>query len=84
VRAPRRATRARARRRAVLTLAPRNRLSRRAKARKGLEERGWRGAFLGGNYAAGVALGRCVEGAYESAAEVAAWLAAAPAPTGRR
>ena len=50
-----------------------------AKARDALATRGWSGAFLGGNYAAGVALGRCVEGAYESAAEVAAWLAASPA-----
>ena len=48
------------------------------KARAALAERGWAGAFLGGNYAAGVALGRCVEGAQESAAEVAGWLAGAP------
>lgn len=51
-----------------------------ARAREALASRGWAGAFLGGNYAAGVALGRCVEGAYESAAEVATWLAT---PTGR-
>jgi oxygen-dependent protoporphyrinogen oxidase len=47
-----------------------------ARARDALASRGWSGTFLGGNYAAGVALGRCVEGAYESAAEVATWLAA--------
>ncbi len=53
--------------------------SRSAKARQGLAERGWEGAFLGGNYAAGVALGRCVEYAYEQAADVSKWLAAQPA-----
>ena len=44
------------------------------RAREALRGAGWAGAFLGGNYAAGVALGRCVEAAYESAAEVAAFL----------
>ncbi|KAK9147178.1 hypothetical protein Sjap_007081 [Stephania japonica] len=36
----------------------------------GLRENGLGGLFLRGNYVSGVALGRCVEGAYESAAEV--------------
>lgn len=56
----------------------------RAKARQGLAERGWNGAFLGGNYAAGVALGRCVEAAYEQAGVIGAWLAEHPAPTPAR
>lgn len=47
-----------------------------ARARDALAHKGWDGAFLGGNYATGVALGRCVEGAHEQADEVAAWLAA--------
>jgi len=54
-----------------------------AKARAGLSQRGWNGAFLGGNYAAGVALGRCVEAAYEQAAEIGTWLSAHPAPSSR-
>jgi oxygen-dependent protoporphyrinogen oxidase len=55
-----------------------------AAARRGLADRGWSGAFLGGNYVVGVALGRCVEGAYETAAEVAQWLeSAAPVPVSR-
>ena len=33
-----------------------------------------RGLFLGGNYMSGVALGRCVEGAYDIAADVANFL----------
>eukprot|EP00897_Mesotaenium_endlicherianum_P008571 jgi/Mesen1/7742/ME000407S06951 len=41
-------------------------------ARAGLREAGLDGIVLGGNYVAGVALGKCVEGAYESAAELAA------------
>ena len=45
-----------------------------AEARKCLQDKGWSGAFLGGNYVVGVALGRCVEGAQETADEVAAWL----------
>eukprot|EP00850_Spirogloea_muscicola_P018446 SM000169S02701 [mRNA] locus=s169:12678:15510:+ [translate_table: standard] len=40
-------------------------------ARQGLKDAGLDGLLLGGNYVAGVALGRCVEAAYESAAEVA-------------
>ncbi|KAI4349815.1 hypothetical protein L6164_010368 [Bauhinia variegata] len=35
-----------------------------------LRDNGFEGLFLGGNYVSGVALGRCVEGAYEVAAEV--------------
>ncbi|KAK3022700.1 hypothetical protein RJ639_047616 [Escallonia herrerae] len=35
-----------------------------------LSDGGIQGMFLGGNYVSGVALGRCVEGAYEVAAEV--------------
>eukprot|EP00271_Cylindrocystis_brebissonii_P010529 TRINITY_DN26728_c0_g1_i1.p1 TRINITY_DN26728_c0_g1~~TRINITY_DN26728_c0_g1_i1.p1 ORF type:complete len:583 (-),score=118.96 TRINITY_DN26728_c0_g1_i1:385-2133(-) len=40
-------------------------------AKSGFQEAGLDGLFLGGNYVAGVALGRCVEGAYESANEIA-------------
>ncbi|KGN49787.1 protoporphyrinogen oxidase 1, chloroplastic [Cucumis sativus] len=43
-------------------------------AKAGLREAGMEGLFLGGNYVCGVALGRCVEGAYEAAAEVAGFL----------
>ncbi|XP_010240808.1 PREDICTED: protoporphyrinogen oxidase 1, chloroplastic [Nelumbo nucifera] len=39
-----------------------------------LESGGFQGLFLGGNYVSGVALGRCVEGAYESAEEVSTFL----------
>ncbi|KAJ6404263.1 hypothetical protein OIU84_012446 [Salix udensis] len=35
-------------------------------ARDALKAKGLQGLFLGGNYVSGVALGRCVEGAYES------------------
>ncbi|XP_020102833.1 protoporphyrinogen oxidase, chloroplastic [Ananas comosus] len=44
-------------------------------ARSALAKGGFDGLFLGGNYVAGVALGRCVEGAYESAAAVSEFLA---------
>ncbi|KAK1277955.1 hypothetical protein QJS04_geneDACA015777 [Acorus gramineus] len=44
-------------------------------AKASLQSSGFEGLFLGGNYVAGVALGRCVEGAYESAAEVSDFLA---------
>ncbi|GMH20935.1 hypothetical protein Nepgr_022777 [Nepenthes gracilis] len=43
-------------------------------AKAALKDGGFKGLFLGGNYVSGVALGRCVEGAYESAAEVADFL----------
>ncbi|KAG7553326.1 Amine oxidase [Arabidopsis thaliana x Arabidopsis arenosa] len=39
-------------------------------AKSSLTASGYEGLFLGGNYVAGVALGRCVEGAYETATEV--------------
>ncbi|XP_027118697.2 protoporphyrinogen oxidase, chloroplastic-like [Coffea arabica] len=44
-------------------------------AKNGLANCGLKGLFLGGNYVSGVALGRCVEGAYEVAAEVKDFLA---------
>ncbi|PON43244.1 Protoporphyrinogen oxidase [Parasponia andersonii] len=43
-------------------------------AKSALRDSGLRGLFLGGNYVSGVALGRCVEGAYDVAAEVAGFL----------
>ncbi|XP_020254374.1 protoporphyrinogen oxidase, chloroplastic [Asparagus officinalis] len=43
-------------------------------AKSSLRKGGFEGLFLGGNYVAGVALGRCVEGAYESASEVSEFL----------
>ncbi|KAL2993752.1 hypothetical protein AAZX31_10G130300 [Glycine max] len=39
-------------------------------AKASIRNTGFEGLFLGGNYVSGVALGRCVEGAYEVAAEV--------------
>ncbi|WJX19744.1 Protoporphyrinogen oxidase 1, chloroplastic [Trifolium repens] len=39
-------------------------------AKSSLKTTGFEGLFLGGNYVSGVALGRCVEGAYEIAAEI--------------
>lgn len=44
-------------------------------AKKGLEEAGCEGLLLGGNYTAGVALGRCVEFGVEQAKELEAYLA---------
>ena len=43
-------------------------------AKASLVDAGYKGLFLGGNYVSGVALGRCVEGAYEAAAEIADFL----------
>ncbi|XP_009383920.2 protoporphyrinogen oxidase, chloroplastic [Musa acuminata AAA Group] len=43
-------------------------------AKATLSRGGFQGLFLGGNYVAGVALGRCVEGAYDSASEVSDFL----------
>ncbi|KAG6784966.1 hypothetical protein POTOM_010680 [Populus tomentosa] len=43
-------------------------------ARDALKAKGLQGLFLGGNYVSGVALGRCVEGAYDVAAEVTDFL----------
>lgn len=44
-------------------------------ARAAIAEAGYEGLFLGGNYTAGVALGKCVEAAYNQAADVAAFCA---------
>ncbi|KAF5785316.1 putative protoporphyrinogen oxidase [Helianthus annuus] len=43
-------------------------------AKFALSEGGYRGMFLGGNYVSGVALGRCVESAYDVAANVSTFL----------
>ncbi|KAL6500196.1 hypothetical protein OROHE_025562 [Orobanche hederae] len=43
-------------------------------AQTALSRGGFRGLFLGGNYVSGVALGRCVEGAYDVAADVTDYL----------
>lgn len=43
-------------------------------AKASLRDNGYQGLFLGGNYVAGVALGRCVESAYEVASEVSNFL----------
>ncbi|KAM7495751.1 hypothetical protein LguiA_020165 [Lonicera macranthoides] len=43
-------------------------------AKSALRDAGFQGMFLGGNFVSGVALGRCVEGAYEIAAEVTDFL----------
>jgi oxygen-dependent protoporphyrinogen oxidase len=48
-------------------------------ARRALDAAGWGGVMLGGNYVAGVALGKCVEFGYEWAGRVAARAAAARA-----
>ncbi len=41
------------------------------RARDGLNSAGYEGLLLGGNYVSGVALGKCVEYAYEYASDVA-------------
>ncbi|KAK4379793.1 hypothetical protein RND71_001655 [Anisodus tanguticus] len=43
-------------------------------AKAALSDNGLEGLFLGGNYVSGVALGRCVEGAYEIASDVTGFL----------
>jgi len=43
-------------------------------AKAALSRGGYNGLFLGGNYVAGVALGRCIEGAYESASQISEFL----------
>lgn len=43
-------------------------------AKAALRDSGYQGMFLGGNYVSGVALGRCVESAYDVAAEVTDFL----------
>nr|O24163.1 RecName: Full=Protoporphyrinogen oxidase, chloroplastic; Short=PPO; AltName: Full=Protoporphyrinogen IX oxidase isozyme I; Short=PPO I; Short=PPX I; Flags: Precursor [Nicotiana tabacum]CAA73865.1 protoporphyrinogen oxidase [Nicotiana tabacum] len=43
-------------------------------AKAAMNDNGLEGLFLGGNYVSGVALGRCVEGAYEVASEVTGFL----------
>lgn len=45
-----------------------------------LAEAGWEGVKLGGNYVAGVALGKCVEFGYDFATEVATYLEQQQAP----
>ncbi|XP_078445112.1 flavin containing amine oxidoreductase family [Wolffia australiana] len=45
-----------------------------------LRRAGLEGLILGGNYVAGVALGRCVEGAYETASQVSSFLSTNSAP----
>ncbi|KAI3873695.1 hypothetical protein MKW92_007127 [Papaver armeniacum] len=44
------------------------------RCKRGLQDGGLHGLFLGGNYVSVVALGRCVEGAFDSAAEVSKFL----------
>jgi oxygen-dependent protoporphyrinogen oxidase len=53
---------------------------------QGLADAGLNGVLLGGNYVAGVALGKCVEYGYEFADQVAKYLstnAAAAAPAAK-
>jgi oxygen-dependent protoporphyrinogen oxidase len=52
---------------------------------QGLAEAGMGGVLLGGNYVAGVALGKCVEYGYEFADQVSQYLStsAAPAPAAK-
>ena len=55
-----------------------------ARARAALAERGWSGAFLGGNYVVGVALGRCVEGVRGPGGHPLRASSHAPSPAGVR
>lgn len=51
-------------------------------AQEDLDLAGYQGVLLGGNYVSGVALGKCVEYAYEYANKIAAYLKSkAPAAT---
>lgn len=43
-------------------------------AKTALRDGGFEGLFLGGNFVSGVALGRCIEGAYEVAVDVTEFL----------
>jgi oxygen-dependent protoporphyrinogen oxidase len=45
-----------------------------AKAKSELKKAGWEGVHLGGNYVCGVALGKCVEYAWEYAENIANYL----------
>lgn len=45
-----------------------------------MAEAGWDGVKLGGNFVAGVALGKCVEFGYDFATEMATYLAQQQAP----
>ncbi|KAI7846430.1 hypothetical protein COHA_000043 [Chlorella ohadii] len=47
-------------------------------AQRGIKAAGWDGVLLGGNYVAGVALGKCIEYGFTFADQVAAQLKAAP------
>ena len=47
-----------------------------------MAEAGWDGVKLGGNYVAGVALGKCVESGYTFADQVAGYLQGLPEATG--
>lgn len=49
-------------------------------AKSSLQKAGYEGLFLGGNYVCGVALGKCVEGGYAAAENLAAHVAASKAP----
>ncbi|KAL4430008.1 hypothetical protein ABPG77_004378 [Micractinium sp. CCAP 211/92] len=52
-----------------------------AGAQEGIRKAGWDGVLLGGNYVAGVALGKCIEYGYTFADQVAAQLAKSAAKT---
>jgi len=53
-----------------------------AEAKAGLAKAGCDGLFLGGNYTAGVALGRCVEFGVEQAKDLEAYLSKQSAKKG--